>query len=676
MTSAVTFVGCCVDELFQTAVLPHVKACECLYNTHPEQIKDVYIFYFPDKEPGAIESLKSLKLWGDKRIQLFTFISISEILDYFSKKNVVYITGERSSLMVDADSRGCRVLHNVSSMTRDSIGQSYDPSQVDALYKHLCCDEGPTLVVGENSVTTSSFVGISKTFVINLDRRPDRWELFKTNHPQLHPLVTRVSAVDGKNLQLTPEIVHLCRKNDFKWMKGSMGCVLSHYNLWKQLANSNDEAYLILEDDVKCVPDFLTKFSETLQHIPNDADVLYLGGVLPQNLTKYDTYVETVNKCIGRMKPNPCGGSYDTFFPFCTYSYILTNQGAKKLTSKINKIGMRQQIDMMLGTFVNETNIYVSIPLITTTIQWDVPDYVNANMTDVSKTNKFDSDVCNQPECFTEEEIKRVIETPIAVSYDNKPTENTLFFEDTLKQNGWSYKFIGQGDVWKGYVATRATSYKKYLEMIPRETLVILSDARDVICLRNPSAFQQGYRSFGKDVIVSMELFCEGKLEPTPNHEKTKWQCEPLVKYWTHLGIKQPYRKFVNAGLIAGKAGALSDMLNWIIDKGFTDDQLGIGSYMNTFPEKVAADYEAQMLHSSTFGCFAGIQDVRIQATDSPTFAELFGRSAFFLHIPGLHLKGQKLVYEQVKKMIQGGVCASMITSLYKDYSEPSWNNC
>jgi GR25 family glycosyltransferase involved in LPS biosynthesis len=677
MSSATTFVMCCTDETFQSTVLQHIKACECLYTTHLVKVKDVYIFNFPDKEPGAIESLKSLQLWRDKRVQLFTFMSTSEILDYFSNKNVVYITGERSTLMIEADARGHRVLHNVGSMTRDSIGQTYDPTRENALLEQLCNQDGPTLIIHSELPVAKpvELPGISKAFVINLDRRPDRYTLFQTNHPRLHPRVIRTSAVDGKQIQLTLKIAHLFRKNDFKWMKGIMGCALSHYNLWKQLAESNDSAYLILEDDVKCAPDFLEQFGATMQHIPTDADVLYLGGVLPQNLTNYNTCVESVNKFIGQMKPNPYCGSHDTFFHFCTYSYVLTNQGAKKLVSKINKYGICQAIDMMLGTFISEVNIYVSIPLLTTTIQWSDPKYLNSDMKDVAHTNKYDSDICNQPERFTEEEINRVIETPLLVSYDNKPTETTLFFEDTLKRNGWSYKFIGEGDVWRGYVATRASSYKKYLELIPKESIVILSDARDVICLRGPTAFKEAFGSFGKDIVVSMELFCEGKLEPTPNHDKIKWQCEPLDKYWMQLGIKQPSRKFANAGLMAGKAGALSDMLNWIIDKGFSDDQLGVGHYMNAFPEKIAADYEAKMLHSSTFGCNAGNKHVQIQATDSPTFAELFGRSAFFLHVPGTHLKGQGLMYEQVKKMIQSGVCASMMTSLYKGFKEPGWQS-
>jgi len=962
MTSPLTFVLYYNGEPFQTSVLPHLKACEDLFNKHPDCLKEVYIFNFPDKDSLAMASLKQMSLWSTKRVQLFASLSTSEILDHFVKrKNVVYMTGERSPLMVEADSRGLIVFHNVASMTRDSVGTVYDPSQLDILFEHLCKaeersnagdggpsnagDGGPLLVLKTDipvhkSITLS---GISKTFVINLDRRPDRWELFKKNHSQLHPMVTRVSAVDGrkiqltpeiahmfrdnkfksmkgvmgcalshynlwkqlansndeayfimeddakcspdffekfnqsmkrvpsdfeilyvgglipqnqklhnflaepinecvgrikehdrlgifgrifpyttmaycitnqgakkllqivakykitrpvdwfmaehagqlmkqyhsipfivtttqfddpnyvaadmanishtnnfdsdicnqpecfteeeikrvletplhishennlttfvglpvskafvinldrrpdryklfqtnhpllhphvirtsavdgKQIQLTPELVHLFRNNDFKWMKGVMGCALSHYHLWQQLAESNDSAYLMLEDDVKCVPDFLNQFDTIMKHIPLDADILYLGGVHPKNITRYNSIVEPVNKCIGRLKQNTYCGTNDSFFHFGAYSYVLTKKGAKTLVSKIKKVGIYQAIDIMLGRFVNEVNIYVSLPLLATVFQDDDPEFVNAGIEDISNTNKYDSDICNQPECFTEEDLKRVIETPILISYDNKPTENTLFFEGTLKRNGWSYKFIGEGDTWKGYVATRATSYKKYLETIPKETLVILSDARDVVCLRNPSAFTQGFRSFGTNILISMELFCEGKLDPPPDHDKTKWQCEPLDKYWTHLGIKQPIRKFANAGLMAGKAGALADMLGWIIDKGFTDDQLGVGNYMNTFPDKIAADYDAQLVHSSTFGCYAGIQDVQVQATDSPTFAELFGRSAFFLHVPGLHLKGQRLVYDQVKQMIQRGVCDSMMTSLYEGFKEPGW---
>jgi len=674
MVSPQTFVLCCKDELFQTAVLLHLKACEDLLNKHPDCVKEVYIFNFPNNDTGAMESVKLLHLWTARRVQLFASLPTSEILNFFSKKNAVYITGERSPLMVEADSQGFRVLHNVGSMTRDSIGQAYDPTKADMLFEHLCNQDGPTLTIYSESPAAKpvGLPGVSKAFVINLDRRLDRYTLFQTNHPHLHSYVIRTSAVDGKKIQLTPEIAHLFRKNDFKWMKGIMGCALSHYNLWKQLAESNDSAYLILEDDVKCAPDFLEQFAPTIQQLPKDADVLYLGGVLPQNLARYNTCVESVNQYIGRIMPNPYCGPYDTFFHFCTYSYVITNQGAKKLISKINKVGIHQAIDMILGKFINEVNIYVSVPLITVATHFDNPEYINADMTDVSKTNTFDSDICNQPERFTEEEIKRVIETPLLISYDNKPIENTLFFKDTLKLNGWQSKFIGEGDVWRGLM-TKIHGYKKYLDEINPDSLVILSDARDVICMRSPAAFKEAFLSFGKDIVVSMELFCDGTMSPDTDHEKKAIQCVPLHKFWQHHNATRlPNRKFVNSGLMAGKASVLSEMLQWLINQRCENDQLGVGHYMNAFPEKVAADYEATLLHSSTFGCYAGTKHVQIQATDSPTFAELFGRSAFFLHVPGLHLKGQGLVYEQVKKMIQSGVCASMMTSLYEGFKEPT----
>jgi hypothetical protein len=263
------------------------------------------------------------------------------------------------------------------------------------------------------------------------------------------------------------------------------------------------------------------------------------------------------------------------------------------------------------------------------------------------------------------------MDIPLVISYDNNPNDETRIFMKTLETNGWEYKIIGIGETWKG-LETRVEGYYKFLATLPDNQLVILSDARDVVCLRSNKAFLEGFNTFGKNMVVSMEVFCDSKVEVASNY--VGGQCVPLKEYWKHYNIvKKPLRKFVNGGLLAGRVGEIRKWLSWTIDNKFLNDQLALGIYMNTFPDRIAADIDAILLHSSTFGVNAGIQEIHIQKNDSPTLAEVFGRGAFFLHIPGCTSKGQKKVYTTVCKLIDMDVCDKTMNLEYS-FKEPTWN--
>lgn len=235
---------------------------------------------------------------------------------------------------------------------------------------------------------------------------------------------------------------------------------------------------------------------------------------------------------------------------------------------------------------------------------------------------------------------------PLVISYDNDPTDNTRFFVKTLETNGWAYTMLGRGETWVGF-QNKINGYLLSVSELPDHTLVVLSDARDVLCMRNPDAFKTAFLSFGERILISAEMFCEGHM----NEDRTTgWQCIPLTNYWKHYAIEvKPYRKFANSGLIAGYAKDLKTMFSWILENNYKDDQLGVCNYVNRFPEKVYMDIHAEILHTTTGAVCGGIVDLKVQASDSPSFAEILGCSGFFLHVPGHNIsKGQKFVYDSV----------------------------
>jgi hypothetical protein len=260
---------------------------------------------------------------------------------------------------------------------------------------------------------------------------------------------------------------------------------------------------------------------------------------------------------------------------------------------------------------------------------------------------------------------------PLVITYDNEPNENTQFYIQTLKTNKWDYILIGKGETWGGWT-TRMNAYLNILKTLPPNKIVILTYARDVICCRSSSAFMDAYRSFSSDMVVCMELMCDNSFDKPADY--IGLQCHPIKKYWKfHSIASPPSRKYVNNGLVAGKVHKLIEMIQYGIDNKYTDDQFALGSFINNHPAAVGVDTEMELFHTSCFGAYAGMLDINLQKTDSPTFAELFGRAAFFLHIPGtIHINGSKLIYKTVKALIDSGIHDTLFRTGY-DYPEPKW---
>ena len=124
----------------------------------------------------------------------------------------------------------------------------------------------------DNSVRTrmlSTWDEKLKIYCINLDRRQDRWNYTSKQLRSDSLELKRVSAVDGKTLNLSGVDPKICAKHytnyygmEFKQLKkrnipvyhrnasrSEIGCSLSHYKVWK---DTLAEPYtIIVEDDIR-----------------------------------------------------------------------------------------------------------------------------------------------------------------------------------------------------------------------------------------------------------------------------------------------------------------------------------------------------------------------------------------------------------------------------------------
>jgi GR25 family glycosyltransferase involved in LPS biosynthesis len=101
-----------------------------------------------------------------------------------------------------------------------------------------------------------------KIYVINLDRRLDRWESVSKQLKDLNVEFTRVSAVDGKALEIP----------------GWQACTMSHRKVLQEAQDIGLNNVLIFEDDVVFTKDFSERLSKAIAELPEDWDIFYLGA--------------------------------------------------------------------------------------------------------------------------------------------------------------------------------------------------------------------------------------------------------------------------------------------------------------------------------------------------------------------------------------------------------------
>jgi glycosyl transferase, family 25 len=92
------------------------------------------------------------------------------------------------------------------------------------------------------------------TWVINLDRAPDRLARITEQMQRLQLPFTRLAAVDARAMtaqdQARLDTPNYCRQHGMTPLLGELGCYLSHVRLMQQFLRSQAEFALVLEDDV------------------------------------------------------------------------------------------------------------------------------------------------------------------------------------------------------------------------------------------------------------------------------------------------------------------------------------------------------------------------------------------------------------------------------------------
>ncbi|MEP7272631.1 MAG: glycosyltransferase family 25 protein, partial [Acidobacteriota bacterium] len=147
--------------------------------------------------------------------------------------------------------------------------------------------------------------------LLNLDRRPDRLKTFREAAlakagARFLERCERFRAVDGESLVMDDDIRHLFRGNDFNYRRGMIGCALSHLEIWKEAAKTDDATFLVFEDDVRLTDDFGGQLVEVCGALAEDHpnfDLVILGYQLWEGAEAQQARMEAMAHLSARLSP-------------------------------------------------------------------------------------------------------------------------------------------------------------------------------------------------------------------------------------------------------------------------------------------------------------------------------------------------------------------------------------
>jgi glycosyl transferase family 25 len=162
-------------------------------------------------------------------------------------------------------------------------------------------------------------------WVLNLERSTVRRSSMQEQLERLNLEYEFFQAVDGRSLSVEQLGLYsktaALRNKHRELGRGEIGCAISHAKMWQRLLDLDQEAILVLEDDV-LIGEMFQRILFELKDLPDDWDFITFktdSVQVPFGEPFYDIY-------------RFCGFSYP---PNRTCAYLLSRSGAEKLLDRI-----------------------------------------------------------------------------------------------------------------------------------------------------------------------------------------------------------------------------------------------------------------------------------------------------------------------------------------------------
>lgn len=168
----------------------------------------------------------------------------------------------------------------------------------------------------------------TKIYVINLDRRPDRYQECQVEFNKIGADVERIAAIDGKEI---PDSWGLSPRD-----KACFAVTTMHTRLIEEAILNKYDNILIFEDDVMFVDNFNEIFNKRMEFLPEDWDLLYIGGNHILHVNGFDLI--TGDKNFKVTKENYKTLNYELSKSPCTYTTHAIAINSRFYNRTLNKL--------------------------------------------------------------------------------------------------------------------------------------------------------------------------------------------------------------------------------------------------------------------------------------------------------------------------------------------------
>jgi glycosyl transferase, family 25 len=191
---------------------------------------------------------------------------------------------------------------------------------------------------------------VSKIYVINLAEDKQRWEQVLWHAKTLRRPISRIDAINGKNLQeseLTAQTTKMCQ---YFCTRSMIGCFLSHKKAWQQHVNDGCDYSIIFEDDVQLKENAKREIELGLwevELVDPDWDILYLGNMGAADPERnYDIITRICINLVKRRTVMKGENIYIPEFGTGTHAYVISAKGAQKLLREFEKASYHVDLEI------------------------------------------------------------------------------------------------------------------------------------------------------------------------------------------------------------------------------------------------------------------------------------------------------------------------------------------
>lgn len=192
----------------------------------------------------------------------------------------------------------------------------------------------------------------SVIYCINLDRRPDRYSQVQEEFKKINVDVRRISGIDGNTIDTPPGI-----------RPGAFGLLLTHFNLIEKAIVNKYDNMVIFEDDVTFVNNFNEIFNEKIKSLPENWELLYMGGNHILSVDGFDLI--TGDKNFKVTKDNYKSLNYElckTPCTYCAHALVINSRIYEKILNKMKT----QPIDNIYYQLQGNGKSYAFLPSLAT----------------------------------------------------------------------------------------------------------------------------------------------------------------------------------------------------------------------------------------------------------------------------------------------------------------------